>query len=62
MVLAVLAVRHGLRAAGMDRPVVSLVFEILAGIAVYLPAAFAIAPAIARDFLDLIKKALRRAV
>jgi lipopolysaccharide exporter len=61
MVLAVLAVRHGLLLAGMNRPVVSLVFEILAGIAVYVPAAFAIAPAIARDFLDLLKKALRRA-
>jgi lipopolysaccharide exporter len=60
MVLAVLAVRHGLLLAGMHRPVVSLVFEILAGIAVYVPAAFVIAPAITRDFLDLIKKALRR--
>lgn len=61
MVAAVLAVRHGLLLLGIDRPVVSLVFEILAGVLVYVPAAFAIAPAIARDFLDLVKKALRRA-
>lgn len=60
MIAAVLAVRYGLRAAGVDRPAVSLVFEILAGIAVYIPSAFALAPAIARDFLDLLGRTLSR--
>jgi lipopolysaccharide exporter len=60
MIAAVLAVRWGLRAAGIDRPVVSLVFEVLTGMAVYVPSALMLAPAIARDFLDLLKKALAR--
>jgi lipopolysaccharide exporter len=60
MILAVLAVRHGLLLFGMNRPVVSLVFEILVGILVYVPSAFVIAPAITHDFLDLLRKALRR--
>lgn len=60
MVTAVLAVRHGLRAAGLELPIVSLVLEIAVGAAVYVPSAFALAPAIARDFLDLLRKALSR--
>jgi PST family polysaccharide transporter len=61
MIAAVLAVRQGLRATGMQWPVVSLVIEILAGIAVYVPSAFVLAPVITRDFLHLLKKALSRA-
>jgi lipopolysaccharide exporter len=60
MVAAVLALRYGLRAAGVERPIVSLVLEIAVGVAVYVPSAFALAPAITRDFLDLLRKALSR--
>ena len=60
MIAAVLAVRDGLRAAGMQ-PAASLVLEILAGVAVYVPSALVLAPAIARDFLDLLRRALSRA-
>jgi lipopolysaccharide exporter len=61
MVGAVLAVRFGLRALGVYRPLLSLLLEIPAGVLVYVPSAFLLAPAIARDFLDLLRKALGRA-
>ncbi|MCG8417638.1 MAG: oligosaccharide flippase family protein [Proteobacteria bacterium] len=60
MVLAVLGCRHGLRAIGIDIPILSLCLEIAAGALVYLPAAFAFAPAIARDFVELLRKAFSR--
>lgn len=60
MVAAVLAVRQGLHAAGIDSPLLFLIAEIATGALVYVPSAFLIARPIARDFLDLIRKALRR--
>ncbi|ACY16338.1 polysaccharide biosynthesis protein [Haliangium ochraceum DSM 14365] len=60
MVGAVLGVRYGLRAAGFDSPALSLGCEIVAGAAVYVPAVFLTAPATARDFLSLVRKALKR--
>lgn len=52
---AVLGVRYGLRAAGIDSPVISLVAELAVGVVAYVPAAFVFAPATARDFIGLIK-------
>lgn len=61
MVAAVLAVRYGLRAAGIDSTLLSLILEIATGALVYVPSAFVIAGPVARDFIDLLRKALRRA-
>jgi PST family polysaccharide transporter len=60
MVAAVLGARYGLRAAGVHRDLISLILEITAGALVYVPSAFVLARPIARDFLDLLRKALRR--
>lgn len=60
MVAAVLGVRYGLRAAGVDNTLLSLLLQIAAGALVYVPAAFVIARPVARDFLDLLRKALKR--
>lgn len=60
MVAAVLAVRFGLRAAGNDSALLSLIVEVATGALVYVPSAFVIARPVARDFLDLLRKALRR--
>jgi PST family polysaccharide transporter len=60
MVAAVLAVRYGLRAAGIHSNLLSLGLEILAGALAYVPSAFVLARPVALDFLDLLRKALKR--
>jgi hypothetical protein len=60
MVGAVVGVRHGMAAAGVGSPLVSLIAEIAAGAIVYVPAALLCAPGTARDFLGLLRKAYSR--
>ena len=61
MVAAVLAVRFGLHAAGIHSDLLSLILQIATGALVYVPSAFVIAGPVARDFLDLLRKALKLA-
>ena len=66
MVVAVLAVRYGLHAVGIDgrgsmlRRVVAVAAEIGAGGMVFVAAAFVVAGPVARDFLGLLRSTLRR--
>lgn len=60
MAAAVLGVRFGLRALGIDSAVVELVVGIAVGALVYVPAAFLCAPAVTRDVLGLLRKAFGR--
>jgi len=50
----------GLAAAGVDRPMVYVVVEIVAGAITYVVAAFAVARETAVDLIQLLKKALKR--
>ena len=60
MVLAVLGVRHGLRAAGIDRALVSLLLEIPAGAIAFVAFALLFARTASRDMLTLLRAALVR--
>lgn len=59
MVGAVLGVRLALARAGVDARL-SLVAEVLAGAALYVPAAFVIARPVALDLVELLRSSLRR--
>jgi PST family polysaccharide transporter len=60
MAAAVLGTRAGLQALGVELAKVILPIEILVGVPVYVAAALVIAGPTARDFLQLLRKALRR--
>ena len=60
MVLAVLAVRRGLVALGGAPSGVGLGAELLVGALVFIPSAFALAPAASRDLITLLQTALPR--
>ncbi len=60
MVLAVLAVRRGLVALGGAPSGVGLGVELLVGALVFIPSAFALAPAASRDLITLLQTALPR--
>lgn len=57
MACAVLGARHGLRMAGLDSALLSLLIEILVGAVVYVASALLLAPQTARDLLSLLRKA-----
>ena len=61
MTAAVLGTRWGLAAVGVTQPGVLVPLEIVAGGLSYVPAAFVFAPATTRDFLQLLRRAVRRA-
>jgi PST family polysaccharide transporter len=60
MVAAVFGVHYGLLAMGIDRPILLLVAEIITGAVVFVPSAFMLCPAIARDFKELVMSSLGR--
>ena len=60
MVLAVWATRRGLLAAGIDRPVLSLLLEMATGAVAYLVTVFLVARPAVVDLLSLVRDALRR--
>ena len=60
MAAVVLAVRSGLDALGIESVGLRLVLEIAAGAVTYVVAAFVVAGSIARDFLRLLRRALKR--
>ncbi len=61
MLAAVYATRWGVSAVWTDFPPVTFVCEVLVGVIVFIPSAFLFCGDIARDFLGLIKSALKRA-
>ena len=60
MAAAVLATSRGLVALGIDSAGVRLAIEIAVGVVSYVVAAFVIAGPIARDFVQLLRRALKR--
>jgi O-antigen/teichoic acid export membrane protein len=60
MFLAVMGVRAGLLRLGIDRAVVSLALEVLAGAVTYAGAVRLLAPTTSKDFRTLVRSALRR--
>ncbi len=60
MVTAVLGVRHGADALGVASSALRLAVEIATGAATYVAAALVLARATSRDFLGLLRRALRR--
>jgi lipopolysaccharide exporter len=60
MAAAVLGTRCGLHALGVTSPALLLPAEIAAGALTYVPAVLLFAPAATRDFLQLLKRALKR--
>jgi PST family polysaccharide transporter len=60
MVAAVVGARHALLAAGITAPALLVPIEIAVGAIVYVPAALVLARPVARDFLQLVRGALRR--
>jgi len=60
MAAAVLGVSHGLVALGVDSAGVRLALEIATGVISYVVAALVVAGPIARDFLQLLRRALSR--
>ncbi|HEU4732166.1 MAG TPA: oligosaccharide flippase family protein [Kofleriaceae bacterium] len=60
MAAAVLGARHGMEVVGLGAPKLVLPVEIVVGVVSYLVAAFVLAGPIARDFLRLLRRALRR--
>jgi lipopolysaccharide exporter len=60
MAAAVLGTRWGLEAVGVTSPALLVPAELAAGALSYVPAAFVFAPATTRDFLQLLKRALKR--
>lgn len=61
MVAAVAGLEHTLAASGV-RPILRLVTEVGAGAAVFVPSAFVLSPATAREFVGLLRAALARRV
>ncbi|MCG8420449.1 MAG: oligosaccharide flippase family protein [Proteobacteria bacterium] len=60
MAAAVLGVRYGLIALGVETAAIRLAVEIITGAVVYVPCAFIFTGSTARDFLSLLRKALGR--
>ncbi len=60
MVAAVLGARHGLVELGLTAPKFLLPIEMLVGAVTYVAAALVLAPAISRDFLRQLRRALKR--
>jgi lipopolysaccharide exporter len=60
MAAGVLGARHGMLALGVAAPRVILVVELIAGAVTYVVAALALAGPTARDFLQLLRRALKR--
>src|SRR5207237_8597267 len=60
MAAAVVGTREGLLAFGVDRPAIVLPIEIAVGAVTYVAAALVLAREIARDFLRLLRGALKR--
>ena len=60
MATTVVAARYALPAVGVTSAVITLLVEITVGTMTYLPAALLLAPATTRDFLDLLRQALKR--
>ena len=60
MVAAVLGAREGMLSLGVDDPRALLPVEIVVGAIAYVAAALVIARPIARDFLQQLRRALRR--
>lgn len=60
MVAAVLGARHGLAELGVTSPKLLAPLEIAVGAVSYAGAALVLAPAVSRDFLKLMKRALKR--
>ncbi len=59
MVGAVLGARAGLVELGLTAPALRFTIEVVVGALVYLPAALLLAPATTRDFIHLVRRALR---
>lgn len=60
MIAAVIGVRVGLPKVGIDRPVISLVLEIIAGGLAYTLSVLVLARDACEDFMGLVRKALKR--
>lgn len=60
MAVAVLGARHGMIALGVDAPQAKLPVEIVSGVVTYVVAALVLAGPTARDFLQLLRRALKR--
>jgi hypothetical protein len=60
MSAAVIGVRHGLLALGVETPRALLPFEIATGVVTYVAAALVVAGPASRDFLQLLRRALQR--
>lgn len=60
MAAAVLGVRYGLHALGLDIAILELLIDVVVGAVVYVPAAFLCAPAVTRDVLGLLRKSFGR--
>jgi PST family polysaccharide transporter len=60
MAAAVLGARHGMAALGVDAPKAILPVEIAAGAVTYVVAALVLVRPTARDFLQLLRRALKR--
>ena len=60
MVAAVVGVRVGLIHLGIDRPIVSLLLEVVAGGLAFIPAVLLLARDTSKDFMNLVMGALRR--
>jgi len=60
MAAGVLGARHGMVALGVDSPKATLPVEIVAGVVTYVMAALVLAGPTARDFLQLLRRALKR--
>lgn len=60
MVGAVLGVRHLLDVAGVGRPVISLIAEVITGAVVYVGMCFVVARPLAHDFIATLRQARRK--
>ena len=60
MAAAVLGARYGAAALGVTAPWASLAIEIAVGVLTYVATAFVVAGPIVRDFLQLLRRALKR--
>ncbi|MEM9491745.1 MAG: oligosaccharide flippase family protein, partial [Myxococcota bacterium] len=60
MTAVVLGTRYGMTMAGWDHPLLALLVEMAVGAVVYVPAAFVLCPALARDLLGLLRSSFGR--
>ena len=60
MVAAVIGARHGLGALGVTSVALLVPIEIAVGVVSYIPAALVLAPTTTRDFVQLLRRALKR--